>query len=81
MASAKAAAEQRKTALAKQTAALQALLKQREEKTKRVQALQAQEKKRQRRSLIHTTKDVWYGAAPLIRKAASSPQLSSTLGG
>lgn len=81
MASTKAAAQEKKQALAKQTAALQSLLKEREEKTKKIATTQEREKKRQRRSLIHTTQDVWQGAAPLIKKSASSPQLKAALGG
>lgn len=81
MASTQAEAEKTKQAIAKQSSALQAMLKEREQTKEKIAATQEQEKKRKRRSLIHTTPDTWYGAAPLIKKTASSPQLSATLGG
>lgn len=80
MASTRAAAEQKKEEIAKQTSLLQSLLADREAKTKKATAIQEQEKKRQRRSLIHTTKDVWAGAAPLIKARAGSTNLKEQLG-
>lgn len=80
MSSTQAAADAQKMELAKQTSALESMLKSQQDEQKRMAAVTDQEKKRQKRALIHTNKDTWLGAAPVIKPTASNA-LAAMLGG
>ena len=80
MAKTQAQAEAKKAELAKQTSILEGLLKDREAKAKKIQVTQQKERKRQKRSLVHTGPKTWFGAAPLIKSTAQNP-FATTLGG